>query len=62
VATSLSAACANMMTVWLEVTVYIEAGATTAQKIVALHPSLRALGSLVRLSARRCSRLGFALP
>jgi hypothetical protein len=35
---------------------------TTAQKIVALHPSLWALGSSVRLSARRYSRLGFALP
>jgi hypothetical protein len=62
VATSLSAARVNTVIVWLEVTTYTEAGATTAQKIEALHPSLRALGSSVRLSTRRYSRLSFALP
>jgi hypothetical protein len=52
VATSSSAARAKTVMVWLEVTVCTEASATTAQKIIALHPSLRALGSSVRLSAK----------
>jgi hypothetical protein len=60
--TSSSAACESTVTVWLEVTVCTGADATTARKIVALHPSLWVLGSSVRLSTRRYSRLGFALP
>jgi hypothetical protein len=46
--TSSSAKGANMVTVQLEATTSIEAGATIAQRIKALHPIHRVLGSLAR--------------
>jgi hypothetical protein len=60
VTTSSSAEGANTVTVQLEATMSTEAGATTAQKIEALHPSHRVLGSLAKPFAKRYSRLGFA--
>jgi hypothetical protein len=48
VTTSSSAGGANMVTVQLEATTSIGVGATTAQKIEALHPSHRVLRSLAR--------------
>jgi hypothetical protein len=62
VATSSSVARANMVTVWLEVTVCTEARATTAQKIEARRPSHRVLGSLARPYEKHSSRRGSALP
>jgi hypothetical protein len=61
-ATSSSATRANTVTVWLEVTTCIEAGATTARKIEALHPSHRVLGSLARPFVKQYSQLGSAPP
>jgi hypothetical protein len=49
-----------MVTVQLEATTSTEAGATTARRIEALHPSHRDLGSLARPFAKHYSRLGFA--
>jgi hypothetical protein len=46
--TSSSAGGANTVTVQLEATTSTEAGATIAQKIEALHPSHRVLGSLAK--------------
>jgi hypothetical protein len=46
--TSLSARGANTVMMQLEATTSTEAGATTAQKIEALHPSHRVLGSLAK--------------
>jgi hypothetical protein len=60
VATSSSAARANMVTVWLEATTCTEVGATTAQKIEALHPSHRVPGSLARPFVKQYSQLSFA--
>jgi hypothetical protein len=62
VTTSSSAGGASMVMVQLEATTSIEAGATTAQKIEALHPSHRVLMSLARPFAKRYSRLGSAPP
>jgi hypothetical protein len=59
VTTSSSDGGANMVTVQLEATTSTEAGATTARRIEALHPSHRALGSLARPFTKRYSRLGF---
>jgi hypothetical protein len=56
--TSSSPGGANMVTVQLEATTSTEADATTAQKIEALHPSHRVLGSLARPFVKRYSRLG----
>jgi hypothetical protein len=58
VTTSLSAGGANMVTVQLEATTSTEAGATTARRIGALHPSHRALRSLARPIAKHYSWLG----
>jgi hypothetical protein len=60
VTTSLSAGGANTMTVQLEPTTSTEAGAMIAQKIEALHPSHRVLGSLAKPFAKRYSWLSSA--
>jgi hypothetical protein len=60
VTTSSSVGGTNMVTVQLEATTSTEAGATTARRIEALHPSHRDLGSLARPFAKHYSRLGFA--
>jgi hypothetical protein len=60
VTTSSSAGGTNMVTGQPEATTSTEAGATTARKIKALHPSHRVLGSLARPFAKRYSRLGSA--
>jgi hypothetical protein len=60
VTTSSSAGGANIVTVQLEATTSIEAGATTAQKIKALQPSHRVLGSLAKPFMKQYSRLGSA--
>jgi hypothetical protein len=62
VTTSSSDGGTNMVTVQLEATTSIEAGATTARRIEALHPSHRDLGSLARTFAKRYSWLGSAPP
>jgi hypothetical protein len=48
VTTSSSAGGTNMVTMQLEATTSTEADAMTAQRIEALHPSHRVLGSLAR--------------
>jgi hypothetical protein len=60
VTTSSSTGGANMVTVQLEATTSTEAGATTAQRIEALHPSHQDLGSLARSFVKHYSRLGSA--
>jgi hypothetical protein len=55
VTTSSSAGGANTVTVQLEATTSTGVDATIAQKIEALHPSHRVLGSLVRPFAKRYS-------
>jgi hypothetical protein len=60
VTTSSSAEGANMVTVQLKATTSTEAGAMIAQKIKALHPSHRVIGSLAKPFAKRYSRLGSA--
>jgi hypothetical protein len=62
VTTSSSDGGTNTVTAPLEATTSTEAGATTARKIEALHPSHRDLGSLTRPFAKRYSRLGSAPP
>jgi hypothetical protein len=52
VTTLLSTGGANTVTVQLEATTSTKAGATTAQKIEALHPSHRVLGSLAKPFAK----------
>jgi hypothetical protein len=52
ITTSSSARGANMVTVQLKATTSTEAGATTAQKIEALHLNHRVLGSLARPFAK----------
>jgi hypothetical protein len=59
VTTSSSAGGANTVT-GLEATTSIEAGATTAQKIEALHPNHWVPESLARPFVKRYSRLDFA--
>jgi hypothetical protein len=58
--TSSSARGTNMVTVQLEATTSIGAGATIAQRIGALHPSHRVLGSLARPFTKRYSWLDSA--
>jgi hypothetical protein len=60
VTTSSSAGGANTVTVQLEATTSTEASVTTAQKIKALHPSHRVLGSLAKPFTKRYSWLGSA--
>jgi hypothetical protein len=60
VTTSLSVGGENMVTVQLEATTSTEAGATTARRIEALHPSHQALRSLARPFAKHYSQLGSA--
>jgi hypothetical protein len=58
--TSLNAGGIRVVMVWLEATTSIGAGATTAQKIEALHPSYQALGSLARPFVKHYFQLDFA--
>jgi hypothetical protein len=51
---------ANMVTMQLKAITSIEAGATIARRIGALHPSHLALGSLARPFTKHYSRLGSA--
>jgi hypothetical protein len=60
VTTSPSAGGASVVTVQLEATTSIGAGATTARRIEALHSSHQALGSLARPFAKHYFRLGSA--
>jgi hypothetical protein len=62
VTTSSSTGGANTVTVQLEATTSTGADATTSQKIGALHPCHRVLGSLARPFAKRYSRLGSTPP
>jgi hypothetical protein len=58
VTTSPSAGGASVVTVQLEATTSTEVGATTAQRIEALHPSHQALGSLAKPSVKHYFWLG----
>jgi hypothetical protein len=62
VTTSSSAGGANTVTVLLEATTSTEAGATIAQKIEALHPSHRVLGSLAKPFTKKILPAQFCLP
>jgi hypothetical protein len=60
VTTSRSVGGASVVMVQLEVTTSTGAGAKTARRIEALHPSHQALGSLAKPSMKHYFWLGFA--
>jgi hypothetical protein len=62
VTTSTSTVSARVVTVQLEATTSTEAGATTARRIEACHPSHQALGSSARPFVKHYFWLGSAPP